>query len=247
MYTCTYGVLKQSADVNFFYLTTRLQDDKIQEKLKTGKKFFVKSHFPYHEGLPFSEHISVCIYIVRNPLNTLMSRIDHYILEGMEVFATPEGRDQIIQIFINYADEKGMDPNSPSEYAGGWNHNVVSWLDINKEIPVYLIRYEDLIEDTVGVISDLNSKLELGFTSENIEKSCVLSSFENMKKLEQYEIQNEIRGAFYSPVRKKVFNEKNIQFINKGSRRNYQDEISPELIEKIKTKLEKGMELAGYL
>jgi hypothetical protein len=228
-------------------LTTRIQDGKIEEKLKTGANFFAKSHFPYHEGLPFRDYIRVCIYIVRNPLNTLMSRIDHYILEGLESIATPEGKDQIIQNFINYADDKGMDPNGPNKYAGGWNHNVVSWLDINKDIPVYLIRYEDLVDDTIGVITELNEKLELGFTPENIEKGCMLSSFENMKKLEQYEMENEIRGAFYSPVRKKMFQEKNIQFINKGSQRNYQDELSPELIETIKNKLEKGMKLAGYL
>lgn len=245
MYTCTHGFLKQSADVNYFYLTARSQDEKIRAKLKTGEDFFVKSHFPYHDNLPFKENIKVCIYIVRNPIHTLLSRIDHYILEGLEQVDSEQGRSQVIHNFIQYADA-GINEHTPANFSGGWNHNVVSWLETNKEIPVYLVRYEDLLDDTEGVISKLNEDLSLGFSKENIKTGCALSSFQNMRQLEAYELEHEIIGAFYSPTRKRMFLDKKIQFVHKGRSRSHDQYLSTEITEKITTALSQGMKLAGY-
>ncbi|MEY3366850.1 MAG: hypothetical protein RI973_5 [Bacteroidota bacterium] len=246
MYGCKYGKLESSAEVNYFYRTTPNHDHKILDILKKEDSLFLKSHLPFHEHLTFLDDIKVCIYIARNPFNAILSRVDHYILEGLDYVDTPEGKTELIRSLIDIADS-GMDPDTAANNNGGWNYHVTSWLETNRSIPVYLIRYEDLLEHTFEVIVDMNQQLELGFTEENILRGCELASFENMRKLEIHEIENEIIGSFFSPTRKRVYSDKQVQFVNKGKKRNYEEELGPEWIEKGMKAFEKGMRLAGYL
>jgi hypothetical protein len=245
MYGCKFGKLESSAEVNYFYLTTPNHDHKVVDRLKTQDSIFLKSHLPYYDSLPFKNDIKVCIYIARNPFNAILSRVDHYILEGLDYVDTPEGRNELIRNLIEIADFE-MDPDTAAKYNGGWNYHVASWLETNQSIPVYLIRYEDLLEHTFEVIAEMNSQLGLGFTEDNIRKGCDLASFENMRNLETYEIENEIKGAFFSPTRKRVYSEKRVQFINKGKKRNFEEELGSEWIEKGMKAFDKGMRLLGY-
>lgn len=246
MYGCKFGMLESSAEVNYLYLTTPNHDHKIVDRLKTDGSIFLKSHLPYHEQLSFFDDIKVCIYIARNPFNAILSRVDHYILEGLDYVDTYEGRTELINSLIEIADS-GMNTDTAANNSGGWNYHVTSWLETNRSIPVYLIRYEDLLERTFEVIAEMNRELHLGFTEENIRRGCELASFENMRKLEVHEIENEIRGSFFSPTRKRVYSEKQFQFINKGGKRNFEEELGSEWIEKGMKAFEKGMRLAGYL
>lgn len=116
---------------------------------------------------------------------------------------------------------------------GSWSTNVTSWID-QTEIPVSTIRYEDLLADTLGTVSDLVEWLEFEIPRERIEQAVDESSFDKLAVQEMF-------GGFVeatSPDR---------QFFRRGQADSWHEELEPGLEERIIADHEPTMRRLGYV
>ena len=118
------------------------------------------------------------IYVVRDPRDVAVS----FYFYNLKVGVIPEGysMDAFVDRFIAakvvpYADRVGC-----------WQDHVLSWLRLREGKPGFrLIRYEDLLADTVKELKNLALALNLEATSAHIEEAVRLSSASHMQSLEK--------------------------------------------------------------
>jgi len=230
LHYCTIGeMFSSSKEESLLYYTAKTKRSLILKKISLGDLFYMKVHYAYEpKHLPYYDAIRVCIYILRNPLDILASKINHCDLTSGERELSPSEREQIVMQELEIANDL---PSIENNFAGGWNTNVLSWMD-QKEIPVYVIKYEDLLESSYTVMTKLNITLRLGMTDERIIRGCELASFSAMKERENYEITEEIAGQYFIPKRRKAFFSKGVSFVNKGIKDNYKNILKQTEIKK---------------
>ena len=247
MYACTNGEIEKSRDVRRFYPGIRIQQALIQKKIEEGERFFVKSHYPYTDKIPFFDNIKATIYIARNPLDVIASYINHVQVQDNPLTKKRQ-INNIIKAAIKNANKREFQIHTENA-AGGWNNHVISWLEENKNIPVHIIKYEDLLSKPFETIKKLSEDMDLGFSDEAIKLGIDQASFNNMRKIEEHEIMNDINGMFLGKKkkRKKAFIEKNKRFVNKGKKGNYLDLMTEDQITSANNAFEKGMKLLHYL
>ena len=113
------------------------------------------------------------IYIVRNPLDVMLSYADHY---GV----TPE---RALSDF--------SDPNStilPSgasvrQFTGNWSDHVRSWTK-NPKFPVTVLRYEDMLADPQKAFEKVIAAIGAPADPERIARAAAASSFDESRRQE---------------------------------------------------------------
>lgn len=242
-YSAIKGEIKKSMDVRNFYpeiFPDGSQDQTIQEKINLNEVFLAKTHLAFENNLPFEEHITHVVYIVRNPFDSLVSRLNHYRLDGDADIDDLS----VLRGLINNANKSGEELGA-GHTEGGWNYNVNSWLN-NPKYKLLILRYEDLLETCTHQVFRMKNFLPFEITEENMKKSCSRASFIEMKNLEKHEIENEIPGLFYNPKRANNYKKKGVQFINKGKKGNYKDYFDQETFAMAKEVFAETMKKVGY-
>lgn len=244
IYVCVHGKLDKSLAVGKYY-PEWFEEKLLRFRSSEPDRLFVKSHLPYSAELPLKKRVAQCIYLSRNPLDVLASKLNHYVLQGNAQVQTERGRNKFFDKIIGHADAKPHEMEA-NDAVGGWNHHVLSWLKHNTDIPTYIIRYEDLRENTCDVMRKLNRDLNLGFTDENIVLAVELASFERLRALEKYELDNEIRGMFFIKKRIAAYREKEVQFVNKGKVGNYKSILDVSQMDAAIANYSSGLKILGY-
>ena len=178
-------------------------------------------------------------------MDIVASKLNHYILHGNPDVQTEKGTEEFIARTIQNANAKPYEAEA-KDAAGGWNNHVVSWIKENNDIPVYIIQYEDLRENTYEALRKMNRDLNFGFHDKNMHLAAELASFENLRALEKHEVENEISGGFYSKKRVEAFNSKNVQFINKGVVGNYKSTLTEKQMDDALQSYQQGLNILKY-
>jgi hypothetical protein len=118
------------------------------------------------------------IHIVRDPRDVAVS----FYYYNLKVGELPDGypMDEFVDRFlaartVGYADR-----------LGSWEDHTLSWLRLRQGKPGYrLVRYEDLLSDTVAEVGRLADLLGIDAGPEKIERAVKLSSASQMRSLEQ--------------------------------------------------------------
>lgn len=122
---------------------------------------------------------------------------------------------------------------------GSWSDHVTGWLSVpSGNAKILMVKYEDLIEDTIRELRRISEFLALERTDTEFRSAVELSQFERLRRLEA-----ESSGKF--PVKRKVHAE--VPFFRKGRRDGWKKEISPDLADQIVHTFRSAMETAGYL
>ena len=148
------------------------------------KQLFIKAHdaFTYLEdGSPlFGTTNAKAVYILRNPLDVAVSFANH----------ASRSIDRIItNMSDNHHELCGNNtrlPNQTRQKLLSWSAHVESWVN-TKELPVYVIRYEDMKADPVKAFAGAVRFIGLNCTKEQIQRAVELSSFERLKTKEDSE------------------------------------------------------------
>ncbi|MEQ9242681.1 sulfotransferase domain-containing protein [Roseovarius indicus] len=163
------------------------------------------------------------IYIVRNPLDVTLSFARHFAMSHDAAVETM-GRS-------NYVTESNA--KQVTEYRASWSDHVTSWTQ-EKRFPVVLLRYEDMLQDPVKAFEGMLTRAALPVDRARIEKAVRFSSFEEVSKQEK-------EGGF------KETSEVADQFFTFGTSGQWQTELAPELVEKVRKQHRKMMKKHGYL
>jgi hypothetical protein len=143
--------------------------------------FFIKAHdaytyLPNNQPLFPSDVSFGAIYFIRNPLDVAVSWAFH---NGR----TTENAEKTINSNIKVASKRTNCPNQLEQNLLSWKEHVNSWMN-NKEIPVLILRYEDMKENTLATFKKAVQFLKWDYSDADIQKAIELSSFKNLKNQE---------------------------------------------------------------
>jgi hypothetical protein len=165
--------------------TTRLWI-KAQEKINEDKKMrFFKTHniFGSVNNYKFTnkQNSIACIYIVRDPRNVVTSLKNHYELDDEKALRWMTNNKHFIYD-VGKVKESGY---GDFQFISSWEMNYKSWKN-QKEIPVKIIRYEDLLKETYAVFTDV-----IEFINKTI----------NIKKINKDKIKKSVSSTFFHKLK----------------------------------------------
>jgi len=195
------------------------------------KTLFIKTHDAYtytKEGQPLFPNYKTrgAIYLIRNPLDVAISFAHH---SNMAI-------GKMIEKMLDQEHGLCRNPNKLHNQLEQklltWDQHVRSWTE-QENIPVKVIRYEDMVADIRKSIKDALSFLNLDTDNDKIEEAIRLSSLENLQKQEQ----------------EKGFREKtpkSASFFRKGQPGEWKNVLSNEQIKQIRNKFAATMNKYDY-
>ena len=117
---------------------------------------------------------------------------------------------------------------------GDWSEHAASWLE-QTDIPVHVLRYEDLIGNTAGELRRVMEFSSLPTTKKAIDRAVEFSDF---AQLQQQERKN---GFVEAPVRNWTK-----EFFRRGKAGSWHDELSCERVARIESRHGRMMQRLGY-
>lgn len=195
---------------------------------------FVKIHDAYSlsssDNLPIvpAKPSKLAIYIVRNPLDVSLS-FAHHLQASV---------DDTIDKFINNTATLTLNSKFRSHFQfnqklGSWTVHVKSWLE-QKDIPIYLLKYEEMISQPFETFKKMVEAIGLKVTDLQIQKAIDETSFSNLKKMEMEQGFRERSNV-------------NAVFFNKGKAERWKTELLSEQIDRIVAINGPMMKKLGYL
>ena len=158
----------------------------------------VKVHDAYRIGQrsasPFPADVPAqAIYIVRNPLDVSVSFAAHLGVSLDEVIAI------MADDFVLGAEGSGLGPQLP-QHLGSWSDHVRSWTG-QDDIPVYVVRYEDMVRDVEAELERIARLLELPATADDVSAAAAAGAFDRLQLAEsQAEFREKpasLKGRFF--------------------------------------------------
>ncbi|MEQ9638472.1 MAG: sulfotransferase domain-containing protein [Alphaproteobacteria bacterium] len=139
---------------------------------------FVKTHCAMveTEGVPLITMAASAgaIYVVRNPLDVVISLADHYGLDidgAIEMMASPTGASP--------TDERNV-----FEIYGPWHRHVESWTRAGHRV-LHVMRYEDMLDKPFGTFGALAGFLGLKPPRQRLDRAIKFSSFKVLQQQER--------------------------------------------------------------
>jgi hypothetical protein len=202
---------------------------KVHEELTKAHSdsVFVKTHYmlgaAFNIPLISMEYTAGAIYIVRNPLDTVISLSDHFGLDldrGIGLLNNPNGKTAEVKDHVE-------------QFFGSWSNHVNSWMRLNRNY-LYLMRYEDMLEKPEETFGGLAKFLGLNPPEGRLKKAIEFSSFDVARKQEE----------------EKGFNEqsdKNERFFRVGKSGQWKEVLTGKQVDKIVKCHYDTMKYFGYL
>lgn len=148
---------------------------------RDGELTLVKTHHLY-SALPPGVETSGFIYIARHPKDVLLSNLNYQRLIQERAFNERVTDADYARLFIRH----GGEPEWRFRGYGGLEEHIASWLD-RPAVPHIILRYEDLKADTRAQLRNIVEFLGLPIDEARLDRAVDLSSFEQMRALEQRE------------------------------------------------------------
>lgn len=188
---------------------------------------FVKTHHFLGEkaGVPLHnmEVTAGAIYIVRNPLDVVLSMEPHF---GISL-------DEAIAVLGDEAASTKPEVGHVPEYYASWSTNVKSWTQ-QPNPQLLVLRYEDMLDKPRKSFKRVTDFLGLKPTSDRLERAIRFSSFKVLKTLE------EKRGFKERPKTSRAF-------FREGKRDQWRSRLTPEQIRRIIARHHEQMARFGYI
>jgi hypothetical protein len=182
----------------------------------------IKLHSPYDLAIPAVRLTSKAIYLIRHPIDIMMSAWDYERLLKGVVHDTHSAafRDYVRQWLAT----EGTVRVEPVH--GSWIRHVRSWLS-QSNIPVHLVRYEQLVDNPDRELESILEFLGLRIPAARQHIAIERSSMKSMAALESHEFKNRINGIFFRHDLAASYGQGN-RFINKGYRKSYEAVLTSE-------------------
>jgi len=146
------------------------------------RTLFVKTHdawtlTPASEPLFPADVTRGAVYIVRNPLDVAVSAAHHF---GVTLDAAVAMLGDETHVLSRPA--QGIGDQLPQRLRS-WSGHVRSWLD-ESGLPVYLLRYEEMLADPVAAFGDLVRFAGLDYNPARVLAAVAACSFDSLQRQE---------------------------------------------------------------
>ena len=214
-----------------------------QEIINKDKKFkFFKTHniLGAINNSKFTDKKNTigCIYIVRDPRNVITSLQNHYEMSQEESLNFMLNENKFIY------DHSIKNDYSNFQFISSWEKNYQSWIN-QKKFSVIMIKYEDLINDTLDTFKKVIEFIEFITNSRKVyndkkaENSIQSTSFENMKKIER-------KDGFIESILSKNESRK-IPFFHLGPKNNWRKIFDQNYQKKLNFTFKQNLKELNYL
>ena len=217
---------------------------KSQEKINKDKKIrFFKTHniFGKVNNYDFTnkDNSVGCIYIVRDPRNVITSLENHYEMHHEEALKWITNLNK----YIYDVHKIKEDQYSNFQFISSWNMNYKSW-NIQKKIPIKIIKYEDLLKETFIVFKDI---VEFVNKTLNIKEKIDIDKLKNSVNSTNFnKLKNdEKNNGFIEAVLSKK-NEEKIPFFNLGPDNDWRKILDKDKQEKLTNIFKDDLIELGY-
>ena len=217
---------------------------KAQEKINQDKKLrFFKTHnaFGALNNFDFTnkDNSIGCVYVVRDPRNVITSLKNFYEMNDDQAFKWITNKNQYIYD-VNKFEKDGY---SDFQFISSWDTNFESW-KVQKKIPIKIIRYEDLLNQTFKIVSEV-----ITFINQTTN---------NNEKINKNKIKNAVNSSSFSKLQDKEKNEgfseapksksgdNKIPFFNLGPKNNWKIILNDDLKDKLNNIFKKKLEELSY-
>ena len=179
-----------------------------------------------------------CIYVVRDPRNVITSLQNHFEMSKEESLNFMLNEKKFIY------DYSVKNDYSNFQFISSWEKNYQSWLNQNN-FSVILIKYEDLIKDTLETFKkvvefiELITKTQKGYNEKKAKISIQSTSFEKMKKIER-------KDGFIESISSKNESQK-IPFFHLGPENNWKKIFDENYQKKLNLTFKQNLKELNYL
>jgi hypothetical protein len=215
---------------------------KAQELINIDKRIkFFKTHNVYGalNDNKFSNKSNSIggIYIIRDPRNVITSLMNHFEMNKEDALKFILSEKKFTYDFFKKNDY------SDFQFISSWEKNYKSWIN-NRDFPVKLIKYEDLIKDTFFVVKDLinfidkTSKTNFKFNKLKAKNAIQTTNFENLKIIEK-------NYGFSESIKSKT-KENKIPFFHLGPNNNWKNFFDNDFTNKLNTIFKESLKELQY-
>ncbi len=188
---------------------------------------FVKTHNSRTRALGVelvpAELTRAAVYILRNPLDMVLSYARHYALSPEAAAAAIGREDNVI----------AASSGTVTQFLGSWSAHVRSWARC-RDFPVLVLRYEDIEADPEAAFARVLKHIGASADPERIARAVAFSSFDELRR------QEDSSGFIErSPA--------NARFFHSGRSGGWRDMLAAEVAERIRADHGAVMREYGYL
>lgn len=220
-------VAGRQVNVQDFNLTLRLREHVLRGIVANNADVnFVKTHniraVAHGVNLIPDNVTRQAIYILRNPLDTLLSYGRHY---GMTVedTVTAFGRSDN----ANAADEKTV-----TQFLGSWSEHVKSW-ESSSKYPSLVVRYEDMLETPHETFGNVLKAIGLDPEEDRLDRAIRFASFDELSKQEE-------KSGFVES------SPNSDRFFAKGKSGQWKTDLPKDLVDRVRRDHKRMMKKYGY-
>ncbi|WP_113912472.1 sulfotransferase domain-containing protein [Roseovarius dicentrarchi] len=217
-----------SVDLNDVPTTLRLRDAVLRGIIGNGADVnLVKTHnirgaAMGTELIP-AQYTRSSVYILRNPLDMVLSYARHYGISPADA----------VEAIGRSDNANATDGTAVAQFLGTWSEHVESWTR-DAPYPGLVLRYEDMLERPEESFGALVQHLGLPLDPERLKRSIHHASFDEVKG-------QEAKGGFTENPGKSA------TFFTSGKAGAWKEALTDNLITKVKTDHRKTMKRFGYL
>lgn len=217
--------------------------------LISRERTIIKSHFlpqvlQQEQMNPLFTKTTSCIYIVRNPLDVMLSNLNYRVLQAYNQISSSD-----ISLFADNYLNQFIANQGDIEWQkfgfGSWSEHVSTWLAWGENNPLLIIKYEDLLADTLTELRKICQFIKLEKSELELQKAVSNSSFSKLKELENKEINNQEEGLFYHSSYQ-VAHQAGLRFINQGKAGQGKSKLSPTQVKSAQQQFSALMEKFKY-
>ena len=216
---------------------------KAQELINKEKKIkFFKTHNAYSTlgNNKFSNKFNSigAVYIVRDPRNVITSLMNHFEMNEKEALTFMLNEKKFTYDYFKKEDY------SDFQFISSWKLNYRSWIN-NKDFPIKLIKYENLIKQTFYEVKELirfidkTCNLEKNFDKIKAQNAIKTTSFEKLKTIEK-------NNGFSESIFSKKKNYSKIPFFHLGPNNNWQLNFESSFTEELNINFKESLYELGY-
>tara|TARA_B110000971_G_C19900880_1_gene449889 strand:- start:54 stop:905 length:852 start_codon:yes stop_codon:yes gene_type:complete len=232
-------LLKSNTDVTRQWLQVQ---ELINKQYK--KALFFKTHNACvsvnNNNFTNSDYSAGCIYIVRDPRNVITSYKNFEGQSYEEVFNHMNNQDGFLFGNKNFETTFGF---KGFEYISSWSNNYNSWVKNKQNVPICIVKYEDLIKNTLGqlkkIITFIGRVQNINNFKFNLEKGLRAVADSDFKKLSQMEMKEEFQ--------ERSKNQLDSKFFNLGQKNNWETILPRNIKEQIEENFGSEMKELNYL
>jgi hypothetical protein len=197
----------------------------------------VKTHLKYFDKMPLREDAIGVVYIVRNPLDVIVSALNY-----SELVREPLSDERRRAFVAEFVEHGGLNEWRQLGF-GGWDEHVVSWHGKDMPLPRLTLRYEDLKASPFEPVSRLCRFLKITRSEKEIGDAIAASSFAKVRAMEEHEVALAKPGLFALENRQNTTGKR---FMNKGEAGAYRDALSDDQVVQLRERFGRLMSKFGY-